>query len=166
MSTETQADPNTPVFVFNRKPQTVSYAQSKARPPAKPGVVQDMKTSWVKCGPGFSLKTVGEIRSAGIDTINPHPNTIQLVWIADGPPPSSAYTTLRDLGEADTLLAIEGTHDLRVLNAIANATESLRPVVTQKAHARAESIRAGKPLPTGRTVARDEGESYDMGRVA
>lgn len=159
-------DPNTPVFVFNRKPQTVSYAKSKPIAPAQPGVMQDMKLGWVKCGPGFSLKTVGEVVAAGIDTINPHPNTIQLVWIASDTPPSSAWITLRDLGEADTLYAIDGTHELKVLDVIAAASETFRAVVTERAHARAASIRAGKPLATGRSLARDEGESYDMGRVA
>lgn len=166
MSTETQADPGTPVFVFNRKPQTVSFPKHKPVRPVQPGEVQDMRLDWIKCRPGFSLSTHGEVSGAGIDTINPHPNTIQLVWIAPTPVPSSAYVTLRDLGEADTLFAIAGTHELKVLDALANATDTLRPVVTESAHARAASIRAGRPSALGRTVARDEGDNYDMGRVA
>lgn len=147
--------------MFNRKPQTYNvprYSKALEDPVGT-------RAGYIVCRPGFSLSTRDEVSRAGLDRMNPHPNTLRLVWIAPSDPPSRAYTTLRDLGEADTLFAIAGTHELKVLNALAGA-ENLSPVVRETAHARAESIRTGKPSALGMSVARDESDGMmDMGRL-
>lgn len=154
--------PDVPVLILNRKPQTYKFPRHKPLVASANGTL-DTSLDFVDCPPGLSLSSRDQVHAAAIDTMNPYPRVIRPVWLGEDPP--EGYTTMRDLGETDTLRAIAGTHDLRILDALAGSG-SVSAVVREQAHARAESIRSGKPSALGQSVAQDEGEnSYDLGRV-
>lgn len=120
--------------------------------------------------PGFSRAYRSDVVRAGLETVNPNPNAISLVWPDPTTETPPGYVSLRDLGTGDTLEAIGMTHDLNVVESFANElfanAHKLAPVVVERAAARAAAIRSGKGLETGRTMARDEGSTYiDMGTV-
>lgn len=120
--------------------------------------------------PGFSRASRADVVRAGLESCNPNPNALSLVWTDPMTEPPPGYVSLRDLGTGDTLEAIGMTHDLGVVDPFAQPAfaqaHKLATVVVERARQRAAAIRSGKGLETGRVMAREEGSTYiDMGTV-
>ena len=159
--------PDVPVFVFNRRPQTISIPLHKPITTDAYGNKDMSPPTHVVCRPGFSKVMLSDIRSARMDDprLRTHRETIELVWLANSPPPSDEYVSIRDLGQSDTLAAIAGTHDRGVLELIVGSPSTCSKVVCEAANKRDRDIAAGKPQPVGGTLARDDGGMIDMGTV-
>lgn len=120
--------------------------------------------------PGFAVASRADVVRAGLESCNPNPNALSLVWTDPSSEPPQGYISLRDLGTGDTLEAISMTHELHVVESFAQPAfaeaHKLAAVVVERARQRASAIRSGKGLETGRVMARDEGSTYiDMGTV-
>lgn len=159
MSAAEAQQPDRIVWVFNRRPQRISYPYP--RPPAPKGggrleVARDLNTDFEVFASGLTPVYASAAARLGLGgPLDPHRGkSIRVV------------ENLRDLGVGDLVQAIRGTGDARVLNAIV-AAEWPWEEITAAATERLAEIRSGAPrMPEPRTADFDDGDTrFDLGEV-